>query len=326
MFITLAKQLGLAIIILFLLAGSFGVTSTATATSWVASKQQPSPTVSPTPVGRTVFLILMENHNWADIKGSSSAPYINKVLLTTGAHAEQYFNPPRLHPSEPNYLWLEAGQNFKIANDAGPLANHQSTPAHLVTLLNQAGISWTTYQEGISGTVCPLQSIGKYAPKHNPMVFFDDVTDKNNPKSAYCIAHMRPYSELAANLESGNVARYNFITPDLCHDMHDVIGCATLNSIKNGDTWLAREVPLILQSAAYQNGGVLIITWDEGVGRDGPIGLLVLSPDVKPGYSNTIRYTHSSTLRTLQELFGVTPLLGDAQNAQDLSDLFTIFP
>ena len=43
------------------------------------------------------------------------------------------------------------------------------------------------------------------------------------------------------------------------------------------------------------------------------------------GYANTIEYTHSSTLRTLQEIFGVQPLLGDAANATDLSDLFSDF-
>jgi len=40
------------------------------------------------------------------------------------------------------------------------------------------------------------------------------------------------------------------------------------------------------------------------------------------GYSNDIRYTHSSLLRTLEHVFGVAPLLGDATNAQDLGDLF----
>src|SRR5256885_15699773 len=60
---------------------------------------------------------------------------------------------------------------------------------------------------------------------------------------------------------------------------------------------------------------------------DGPIGMIVLSPDAKGGgYSNTIHYTHSSTLRTLEEIFGVTPLLGDAAHATDLSDLFKTFP
>jgi hypothetical protein len=275
---------------------------------------------------KTVFLIMMENHNWSDIKNNPSAPYINNTLLPTASYAEQYFNPPGIHPSEPNYLWLEAGTNFGIFNDADPSANHQSTTAHLVTLLSNAHISWKSYQEAISGTDCPLTSAGLYAAKHNPMVFFDDVTNANNPNSSYCIAHVRPYTELAADLQHNTQARYNFITPNVCDDMHDT--CAPLNdSVQRGDSWLAQNIPMILNSQAYKNGGIIFITWDEGEGGDGPIGMIVLSPDAKGGgYSNTIHYTHSSTLRTLEEIFGVKPLLGDAANATDLRDLFKTFP
>lgn len=258
----------------------------------------------------------MENRNWLEIKGSPSAPYINNTLLPMASHAEQYFNPPRLHPSLPNYLWLEAGNNFGIFNDALPDVNHQSTTNHLVTLLNNAGILWKSYQEDIGGNVCPLTDNAQYAPKHNPMVYFDDVTSRNDPNSQYCIAHVRPYTELAADLQSSNVGRYNFITPNLCHDMHD---CPTAD----GDTWLSEELPKILNSQVYKDGGAIFITWDEGEGSDGPIGMIVVSPLAKGGgYSNEIHYTHSSTLRTMEEIFGVTPLLGDAANATDLSDLF----
>ncbi len=281
---------------------------------------------------RTIFLIMMENHNWSDIKQSSSAPYINETLLPMASYAEQYYNPPGIHPSEPNYLWLEAGTNFGITNDDEPGENHQQTTLHLVTLLDQAGISWKSYQEDIDGTVCPIQSSGLYAAKHNPMVFFDDVTGSNDPNSTYCIAHVRPFSDLDTDLQNNTQARYNFITPNLCNDMHNT--CPPLNdSVLQGDTWLSQNVPVILNSQAYQNGGILFITWDEGEGpnilqtSDGPIGLIVLSPDAKGnGYSNTIHYSHSSTLRTVQEIFGVTPLLGDAANATNLSDLFRIYP
>jgi phospholipase C len=273
-----------------------------------------------------VFIILMENHNWSSIRGNSNAPYINNTLLPIASYADQYYNPPGIHPSEPNYLWLEAGTNFGILNDDGPSTNHQSTTSHLVTLLANAGITWRSYQEGISGTQCPLSPDGLYAPRHNPMVFFDDVTNQNDPHSGPCVAHVRPYAELAADLQNGTVARYNFITPNLCDDMHD--SCAPVNdSVKQGDTWLAAEVPKILAAPAYRNNGALLITWDEGTGGDGPIGMIVLSPLAKGGgYANTVRYTHSSTLRTLQEIFGVTPLLGDAAQATDLGDLFTRFP
>ncbi|HCP74236.1 MAG TPA: phosphoesterase [Ktedonobacter sp.] len=275
---------------------------------------------------KTVFLIMMENHNWSDVKNSPSAPYINQTLLPIASYAEQYFNPPGNHPSEPNYLWLEAGTNFGISNDDDPAVNHQSTTQHFVTLLDHAHISWKSYQEGISGTVCPLTGDGLYAPKHNPMIFFDDVTNTNDPNSSSCIAHIRPYSELVTDLQQNTQARYNFITPNLCNDMHNT--CAPLNdAVKQGDTWLAQNLPAILNSQAYKNGGIVFITWDEGVGSDGPIGMIILSPEAKGGgYSNTIHYTHSSLLRSLQEIFGVTPLLGDATQATDLSDLFTTFP
>ncbi len=169
---------------------------------------------------------------------------------------------------------------------------------------------------------------GLYASKHNPMVYFDDVTGSNKASSAYCIDHERPYSELAADLQNNRVARYNFITPDLCDDMHDSAGCRTSNSIKNGDNWLANEVPKITDSQSYKHGGVLFITWDEGENSsDGPIGMIVLSQFAKgEGYSNTVQYTHSSTLRTIEEIFGLTPLLGDAASANDLRDLFRTFP
>ena len=277
---------------------------------------------------RTVFMIVMENTDWSTIEGSASAPYINQTLLPMASYARQYYNPPGLHPSEPNYFWLEAGTDFGIRDDSDPSANHQGTTMHLVTRLDQAGITWKSYQEEITGTDCPLQAHGLYAPKHNPMIYFDDVTNNNDPLSAYCIAHVRPYTELAADLQADTVARYNFIIPNLCHDMHNVVGCDSLNRVKNGDDWLAQEVPTILNSPAYHNGGVLIITWDEGaVTSDGPIGLIVLSPNAKGGgYANALHYTHSSTLRTVQEIFGVTPFLGDAANATDLSDLFTAFP
>ena len=275
----------------------------------------------------TVFIVLMENHNWSTIKGNASAPYINGTLLPMGSHAEAYVNVPGNHPSEPNYIWLESGSNLGITNDNPPSSNHQSTTSHLSTLLDAAGISWRSYAEGISGTDCPLTATGLYAPKHVPFVFFDDVTNGNSATSAKCIQHVRPYSELASDLAHGTVARYNFITPDLCDDMHNSTGCATTDSVKNGDTWLSHELPRIFASSAYTQGGVVFLTWDESERGDFPIGMIVLSPHAKGhGYSNTLHYSHSSTLRTVQEIFGVSPFLRDAANASDLADLFTTFP
>ncbi len=284
------------------------------------------PTSSPPPsqVIKTVFVIVMENHNWTgdrtlSIKGNGFAPYINNTLAPMSSYASMYFNPPHIHPSLPNYLWLEAGINFGILDDNSPYVHHQNTHEHLATLLDAKGISWKDYDEGSSGTYCPLDRW------HDPFVFFDDVTDSNNRLSSKCIAHMRPLKELAPDLLADNVARYNFIVPSNCHDMHT--SCNGKNQIQAGDDWLASNVPSILASSAYRQNGLIMVLWDEARVGDGPVPLFMLSPLAKGnGYTNNIPYTHSSTLRTIEEIFGVTPMLGDAANATDLRDLFVGIP
>lgn len=272
----------------------------------------------------TVFVIVMENQNWSSIKGSSSAPFINNLLTQPQtSFATDYNNPPGNHPSEPNYLWIEGGTNFGITNDNDPTnaANQVVGKNHLVKQLTAAGISWKTYQENITGTTCPLSSSGLYAAKHNPLVFFDDVTSSFSKTSATCIAHVRPFGELVSDLANNTVPRYVFITPNLCDDMHN--SCSpTNNRIKQGDNWLKTMLPMITSSAAYTNNGAVFITWDEAANGDGPIGMIVQSPKAKGnGFSDNLFYTHGSLLRSLEEIFGVT-LLNDAAAETDLSNLF----
>ena len=83
-----------------------------------------------------------------------------------------------------------------------------------------------------------------------------------------------------------------------------------------------------MASQAYQDDGAIFFWWDEseGTNRDDfshTLPFFVISPLAKgDAFSDSINYTHSSTLRTLQEIFGVGPFLGDAAAASDLSDLF----
>jgi phospholipase C len=286
--------------------------------------QAPSPNPNPLTKIKTVFIILLENQTWATILGNKSAPYINKTLVPIASYASEYYNPPKMHPSEPNYIWLEAGDNLGIKNNGEPAQNRQSTELHLTRLLKDAGISWKTYVESIDGKECPIYSYGGYVTKHNPMVFFDDITDNLNPKSQYCIDHIRPYPELAVDLKENRVARYNFIVPHECNQMHNEFGCATRDQIRNGDTWLSKNVPQIVESEAFKDNGALFITFDEGAYySDGPIPMIILSPLAKGGgYTNYTYYNHSSTLRTMQEIFGVRPFLRGAATAESLHDFF----
>jgi len=279
---------------------------------------------------KTVFMIVLENHDWKSIQGNGAAPYINTTLLPQASYALNYRGVPGLHPSEPNYLWLEAGDNFGITSDHDPEDHHQATTDHLVSQLTRAGLDWRSYQEDIDGKSCPLEYVplvSAYVPRHNPMVYFDDVTGGNDARSATCIQHVRPFGELASDLRAHHAAAYNFITPNLCHDMHGQIAkCLFSNLVHEGDRWLSQTIPMIQASQAYKDGGAIFITFDENEGGDAPIGMIVLSPLAKGhGYTSTIEYTHSSTLRTFEEIFGVPPLRA-AATSNDLRDLFVSFP
>ncbi len=300
----------------------------------VASPSAPDPRLGRI---KTVFLVLMENKAWSTVKGSPDAPFLNKTLLPRASYAENYRGPLNgaLHPSEPNYVWLEAGDNLGITDDDGPARNHRATPMHLVNQLEHAHVSWRAYEEDIAGDECPLERSRNYAPKHDPMVFFDDVTGSNDPKAPRCIEHVRPlvkavgeFGDFESDLAANKVGRYNFITPNMCNDMHDE--CPPFgNTTRQGDDWLATWVPKIQASSAYQDDGAIFITWDEAGTADScpsadcPIGMIVLSPLARGGgYTNTVAYDHSSTLRTVEEIFGVSPFLRAAASATDLSDLF----
>jgi phosphatidylinositol-3-phosphatase len=279
---------------------------------------------------KTVFIIMLENHDWSSIKGNSSAPYINGTLLPAFAHAENYRTGGQ-YPSLPNYITLEAGDDMGLAKTSPlPTDYRIGTADHLTTYLQKKSISWKSYSENLPGTgaSCVLVDGTLYSVDHNAFSYFNDVT--GNPPSAsntYCITHVRPYSEFADDLRNNTVACYNFIIPNDANQGEKAASPGS-SKVKQCDTWLATEVPRIQASRAYQDGGAILIVWDEGAthGVDNPIGLIVVSPLAKVGYSNTLAYSHGSTLRTVQEIFGVTPLLRKAATAIDLGDLFTTFP
>ena len=61
--------------------------------------------------------------------------------------------------------------------------------------------------------------------------------------------------------------------------------------------------------------------WDEPVGGSTLIPFLAIGPHVKPNYASSVRFTHSSLTKTLEEIFGL-PILPTVAAANDLSDLF----
>src|SRR5215469_10346080 len=366
-----------------------------------------------------VFVIALENHNWTQpanqfsgpiqqIFQNPNAPFINSLVNGTAvatingrsvnisqqvAYASNYTNVlatasginPHIHPSEPNYLWAEAGYNFRVANDADPFVpngssnqvNNLDNQLHLTALLSQAGRTWKSYQEDIDLTTVngqltnvvlppsqwtsPITSFSgnfasgvnqyngstqfNYAVKHNPMAFFTDTNGGNDPTPANPLSHQyAPLQQLIIDLATNSVADYTWITPNQYNDMHTSLSGGFMGvtgdaaNIKQGDNFLSIVVPQIMASQAYKNNGAIILWWDESeadAAGDNPddfnhtIAEIVISPLAHPNvgglpFASSVSLSHSSDLRTLQEIFNVTsPLfLGDAVHANDLSSLF----
>src|SRR5438477_5261621 len=116
-----------------------------------------------------------------------------------------------------------------------------------------------------------------YLARHNPFAFFDDVTTNYD----YCTNHVRPYSRFAGDLAANRIGRYNFITPNITNDMHNLASGST-SLARQGDRWLSQELPQILNSAAFSNDGAIFITWDESnLSTTNSIGMIVVSPFAK---------------------------------------------
>src|SRR5438270_6299927 len=363
---------------------------------------------------KTVFVIAMENHNWTQpanqfsgniqqICQNPNAPFINSLVNGTAfalvngsvvrisdqvSYATAYHNVlatpsgnnPHIHPSEPSYLWAEAGTNFGVLNDNDPYSSsgptNQNTSAHLTTLLSKAGKTWKSYQEDIDlassngqltntplpedqWTVPLTSSSGffgsglnayngsnqyNYAAKHNPMVFFTDTNGGSDSTPANPLSKQyAPLQQFFTDLANNTMADYNWITPNQYNDMHTALAAGYKGltgdpaKILQGDDFLRQVIPTIMASDAYKNHGAIIIWFDEsesdGVAGDNPddsnhtLGEIVISSRAHKNvngipYASPLNYTHSSDLRTMQEIFHVGPLVGDAVNAVDLSDLF----
>jgi phosphatidylinositol-3-phosphatase len=278
-----------------------------------------------------VFVIAMENHESTQIYGnSSSAPYINHTLLPAYAHATNFNDElAKSIPSEPHYLWMEAGTNafsdHTFTGDSDPSSSNSTGDTnHLSTQIKNAtnGVTWRTYQEGLNGSTgaCPIHSNGFYQAKHNPFVFFKDTAGSPpSATSSYCGAHSRAYGAFSGDLAAGDVASYTFITPNQCHDMHGQSGCADSNTIHAGDVWLSTELPRII-SYANANHGVVFITWDEGSSTL-KMPFIAVGPGVKTNYTGSVSYNHSSLIKSSERILELSTL-SRVSSASELTDLF----
>jgi phosphatidylinositol-3-phosphatase len=293
-------------------------------TSTTPRPSTPTTTATLSPCGRAspdsksydhVIWIWMENKSYDQIIGSSSAPFQSSLAARCGL-ATNYHNIT--HPSLPNYIAATSGlggQDLKpFHSDCNP-SPRCSTRAE--SIFAQAP-SWRAYDESMPIN-CDREDSGSYAVRHNPPPYFTSLTG--------CEQHDLPLTTLMADLEHNSIPAFSFVTPNLCHDVHDC-------PVSTGDAWLAAEVTRIVESRAYRAGHlVLFITYDEGEGGSSNIcatnrtdvgchiPTVVVSPSTPAGRRSGELLNHYSLLRTTEDLLGLGHL-GKAATATSMANAF----
>jgi hypothetical protein len=316
-----------------------------------------------------VFVINLENKGYdATFGPGSPAPYLSQTLRSQGQLLTQYYGTA--HNSEPNYVAQISGQgpNPQMQGDCqtysdfvqtGTVAPGQAVgdgcvfPAGVKTVADQLeakGLTWKGYMEDM-GSACRHPQLNsaddtqkakvgdQYAARHNPFVYFHSIID-----SPTCAQHDVDLSQLPTDLaQASTTPNLTYITPNLCDDGHDspcVDGRP--GGLASADEWLKTWVPKILASPAYQQDGLLVVTFDEadtsdaqhgadaccgeGPGPNSPLpgiyglgggrtGAVLVSPFITPGTWNDTGYNHYSLLRYVEDTFGLDPL-GYAQDAR----------
>jgi hypothetical protein len=327
----------------------------------------PAPAATGLPPIKHVFVIWHENES-ADASWGPSSPakYLAKTLRAQGKFVPNYYATG--HASLDNYIAVISGQPPNVITQADCLTFSNFTgivgpdgiavgqgcvyPAEVQTLADQLeakGLTWKGYMEDMgndpvrdNGTTCAHPNIGllsqdhtqsaqagdQYATRHNPFAYFHSIIDEPS-----CHANVVPLTRLTADLASASTtANFIFITPNLCNDGHDgpcVDGQP--GGLTGIDKFTEKWAPRIMNSPAFKNDGLLVVTFDESEVNDataccnqpsgpntplpgitgpggGRIGALFVSRYVKPNTTSNVAYNHYSFLRSMEDLFGLSHL------------------
>ncbi|MFI5676605.1 alkaline phosphatase family protein [Streptomyces cellulosae] len=273
-----------------LTAGSIGL--------WAVTGTTAQAAALPTP--DHVVVVVMENHAYSQVIGSSSAPYLNNTLKAGGANLTQSYG--LTHPSEPNYYMLFSGSNQGRTDDSCVSVGSINKP-NLASELIAAGKTWASYNESLPSQGSTTCSSGNYAQKHNPWFGFSNV-----PTST-----AKTFAQFPTDYTT--LPKVSFVVPNLCSDMHDC-------SVSTGDTWIKNNLGAYATWAKTHNS-VLAVTFDEDNKLSGNrIPTVLYGQHVAAGSSSATTYNHYNVLRTVEDLAGLTAHAGNAASASDITGIW----
>ncbi len=291
-----------------------------------------------------VAVLALENTEFSEVIGNTTdAPFLNSLInyqggnpSAPGALATNYFADA--HPSIGNYFMMTTGQlvttddTFNLTSSGYPV-----TVDNVVRELTAAGKTWKVYAESLPSVGYTGGDVVPYLERHNPFSYFSDVV--GNPQQS---AKIVPFTQFAADLNAGpagtlgNLPNYAFIVPNAYDDSESCDptepSCDT-ERIADADSWVQTNIGPLLQTPAFQQSGLLIITWDEGAMSDtsngsggsggGHVATILLGAGVKAGYQQQTAnvYDHASLLRLTMDSLGLTTQL-PISNTTPMSEFF----
>src|SRR5215472_11304454 len=285
-----------------------------------------------------IFVIVGENHSFADVIGNPAAPNLNALASAYGL-ATNYFGVT--HPSEPNYVALLGGSPFTVNSD-DPYYVQQVHAPSLISELDHAHVSWKAYLQGsphpgYEGICYPANCNGE--PDKDPLYVskHDGIQNYTTSLNAADWSRQVPIGDLGGDLRSGNVPAFSWVIPDECHDQHgDPPYCIDSGNpgdpqdqrlVAFGDHYLGRLVAEITGARFWAKGNNAIdIVYDEGDDNahgGGQVADVVVTSHGPRHLKDHALYTHYSLLRTIQRNFGV-PCLQHSCAATPLTPLFAV--
>ena len=160
------------------------------------------------PSDRTVFVIVMENESSSAIYNSAAAPYINATIKPESAWATMFIDELPSRGTERAALRVDGSRDERTSatytfTERRRRERHQRDDEHAPPRdpAQDRRPRVAQLSRRHAGAACPISSSGFYAAKHDPFVFFTDVS--GSPPSAtntYCAAHHKAYTAFAADL------------------------------------------------------------------------------------------------------------------------------
>jgi acid phosphatase len=123
-----------------------------------------------------------------------------------------------------------------------------------------------------------------------------------------------PFTQFATDLANNTAPPFIFVSPNTMDDMHD-------GTYAQADSWLENTMSEVLASQWYAQGGIVIVTWDEGSSSNQVATIVVAQNNA--GKQLSAAGNHYGILRAIEEAYGL-PLLGHAADTTvgDLTPLF----